>query len=76
MVVPALADLEVSGVVDEGEIAGEHSGPAELALDEGIGVFESAVEGFPLLVACGTLDQSPVVAEQALEEVVAPPEIC
>jgi hypothetical protein len=76
VVVPALTDLEVRGVVDEGEITGEHGGAAELALDEGVGVLELAVESLPLLVASGALDEGPVVAEKRLKEVVAPPMIC
>lgn len=73
VVEPALADLEVSGIVDEGEIAGEHGGAAELGLVEGIRVVDGAVEGFPLVSSGGTLDEGPFVLEKTLEEVVAPP---
>ncbi|KAI6774072.1 hypothetical protein HG531_000921 [Fusarium graminearum] len=72
---PALANLVVGVVVDEGEIRGEHGGAAELALDERIGVVNSAVECLPLVGASWRLDEGPLVAEKTLEEVVAPPEI-
>lgn len=76
VVEPALADLEVSGVVDEGEIAGEHGGAAELGLVERIRVVDGTVKGLPLVSSGGTLDEGPFVLEKTLEEVVAPPVKC
>jgi hypothetical protein len=73
---PALADLEVGFVVDEGEIGGEHGGATELGGVKGVGVVECTVDGFPLVSTCWRLDECPFVAEKTLEEVVAPPGVC
>lgn len=73
VLLPALADFEVLGVVKEGEIASQHGGAAELGLVEGIRVVDCAIEGFPLMGASRALDEGPVVGEETGEEAVAPP---
>ncbi|KAI9147020.1 LOW QUALITY PROTEIN: hypothetical protein HJFPF1_13051 [Paramyrothecium foliicola] len=71
---PAFADLAVLGVVDEGEIGGQHGGTVELGLVEGVGVVEGSIDSLPLLGAGRRLDEFPSVAQERLEEAVAPPE--
>ncbi|KAJ0159871.1 hypothetical protein CTA2_8973 [Colletotrichum tanaceti] len=69
---PAGGDLEVGRVVDQGQVAREHGGLVELGLVKGVREVGGGVDGLPLASARGAGDKGPLVAQERLQETVAP----